>query len=123
MSLHRIGPYVACGLLVGLALSALSGCTRHFTRERFDTIQPGDDQEDVRQVLGKPKAVAPDVWYYEDLHRHVHAQIFFDDAGRVRNKEWMDARTGEWEGKSPEADEPPPGEARERHTRTRRMDD
>jgi outer membrane protein assembly factor BamE (lipoprotein component of BamABCDE complex) len=121
---RRIGRcFVGC-LLAGLFAVALGGCTRHFTRERFESIKAGaDDREDVRQILGKPTAVADDVWYYEDLDRHLHAQIFFDDDGRVLSKEWMNAGTGEWEGQSPEADEPPKGEVRERHTKVRRIDE
>ncbi len=120
MRVHRLLP-----LLVGLAgLATLGGCQRQFTRERFDMIKAGvDDRTDVEHILGKPEFRAQDVWYYEDQDRHIHAQIFFDETGRVLTKEWMDARTGEWEGRSPFTDPPPAGEARERRTKTRRIDD
>jgi len=114
------------GVWVTMCLAAclLTGCAQKFTRERFDMIQAGvDDQEDVREILGKPSKTMTDLWYYEDLDRHLHAQIFFADDGRVLSKEWMDAHTGEWEGKHPQADEPPKGEVRERRTKTRRIDD
>jgi hypothetical protein len=114
------------GLFV-LALLALglTGCERQFTRERFEMIRDGcDEREDVRQILGKPKFTADDVWYYEDLKRHQHAQIFFTADGRVLSKEWMSAQPGgEWQGRSPYADEPPKGEVRERHTKTTRIDE
>ncbi len=106
------------------ALVSLAGCERKFTRERFDRIERGvDDREDVRQLLGRPTAAMEDAWIYEDLDHHDTAQIFFADDGRVLSKEWMDARTGAWEGRSPYTDEPRTGEVRERRTRTRRIDD
>ena len=115
--------WMRAGLILGLALLALSGC-RKFTRERFEIIQQGvDDRDDVRHVLGKPQFKAGDVWHYEDIDRHVNAQIWFGDDGRVNSKQWMDARTGAWEGRSPGAPEPPPGEVREQRLRTRRIDD
>jgi len=123
VSSHRVWR-VGIGVLGLLSLLAAAGCERKFTRARFDTIQPGvSDRFDVEQTLGKPKAKLADVWYYEDLDRHLHAQVFFDNDGRVLGKEWMDARSGEWEGRSPHADEPPAGEVREQHIRTRRIDD
>lgn len=100
------------------------GCAEKFTRDRFDMITTGvDDQEDVQRILGEPQQQTATQWYYEDLDDNVHARIFFDDAGRVRGKEWMDARTGEWDGRHPDAAEVPPGEVRERSTRTTTIDD
>lgn len=115
----------ALTLLVGLGvLTLLGGCHRQFTHERFDMIQIGvDDREDVRYILGRPTSDLDDQWLYDDLKRHYSAVIYFDDNGRVRGKEWMDARTGEWEGRNPEANEPPPGEVREIHKKTRRIDE
>ena len=123
MNAHGVSPKFV-GVLGAVCLLALTGCERKFTRARFDLIDPGvSDRFDVEQTLGQPRTRLADVWYYEDLDRNLHAQIFFDDDGRVLSKEWMDARTGQWEGRSPYTDEPPPGEVRERHTRTRRIDD
>ena len=100
------------------------GCARQFTRANFDVIQRGvDDREDVQRILGKPEVTQADVWFYQDMDRSLHAEIWFDDAGRVAGKEWMDANTGEWEGRNPHADEPPPGEVRHRNTKTRTIDD
>lgn len=123
--MHRseTGRWVMGGLILGIGLLTLAGC-RKLTRERFDMIQQGvDDQEDVRQILGKPRYVADGVWHYEDLHRHVNAQVTFSEDGRVTSKQWINAKTGEWEGQNPGAPEPPPGEVRERSTKTRRIDD
>jgi len=112
-------------LVLSAIVLVLAGCQRQFTYDRFQTIREGCDcREDVRQILGKPKFTSDDVWYYEDLDRHEHAQIFFAEDGRVLSKEWMSAQPGGvWEGQSPYADQPPAGEVRERHTRTQRIDE
>ncbi len=116
-----------CRLAMFVLIAAcvyLAGCESKFNRRNFQMIQPGvDDRFDVRQILGDPDADMGDVWMYDDLDRHDSAQIFFDDDGRVFNKEWMDADTGDWEGENPWADQPPEGEVRERRTKTRRIDD
>jgi hypothetical protein len=107
-----------------LFVTFVGGCARQFTRERFELIQPGvDDREDVEALLGKPEFRAEDLWYYEDPDRHYAAQIIFDEQGKVASKEWIDARSGEWEGRSHYADEPPRGEVRERRTKVRRIDE
>ena len=111
---------VLCAMCVAVALT---GCARKFTHERFSMIQEGVDHHfDVEQVLGKPEFDADDEWYYEDLDRHIAASIFFDDDGVVRGKRWMDAKSGTWEGRHPDAAQPPEGELREKHTKTRRID-
>jgi outer membrane protein assembly factor BamE (lipoprotein component of BamABCDE complex) len=102
----------------------LIGCESKFNRRSFEMIRPGmDDREDVRQVMGKPTVDMEDVWFYDDLDHHKSAKIVFDNDGRVVTKEWMDAKTGEWEGTDPWTDEPPEGEVRERTTKTRRIHD
>lgn len=114
-----VGFLAACCVLLVVA-----GCAQKFTRARFDMIQPGvDEREDVKEILGKPEAILADVWYYEDLNHHKAAQIFFADDGRVLGKEWMDADTGEWDGKNPYGDAAPEGEVREEHRRSRKFDD
>jgi outer membrane protein assembly factor BamE (lipoprotein component of BamABCDE complex) len=112
-------------LFAGLGALALStGCHRPFTRDNYDMITVGaDDRADVRHILGKPTADLQDQWLYDDLDRHYTAIIHFDDAGKVRAKEWMDSRTGQWEGQNPNANPPPTGEVRERHKETRRIDE
>lgn len=78
------------------ALAALVGCQQKFTRERFDMIKPAvDTRADVEQILGEPKTVAGDMWYYEDIDRYIAAKFVFDDRGRVVRKEWNDAKKGE----------------------------
>lgn len=114
---------VALFVIALAALALVSGCSR-FKRENFAMIREGvDDREDVEQILGKPKAKMDDVWFYDNVDKHVSAQIVFGEDGRVISKEWMNARTGTWEGRHAKTDEPPQGEVRERETRTRRFDD
>lgn len=110
-------------LLVG-GVVLLAGCESKLNRQNFEMIRVGvDEREDVRRILGEPDADMTDVWIYDDVDDYKTAQIFFDDDGRVLNKEWMDAETGEWTGENPWADQPPEGEVRERRTGTRRIDD
>ncbi len=112
------------GLLMAGLLVSLAGCARSFTREHFEMVQVGaDDREDVRQILGRPTADLQDQWLYDDLKRHYTAVVYFDADGRVEAKEWMDAKTGQWEGRHPNTDEPPTGEVRERHRSTTRIDE
>lgn len=109
--------------VVGLVL-LLTGCQRKFTRDRYEMLQVGvDTREDVRHVLGKPTSDLDDQWFYDDLDRHYSAVIYFDESGRLKGKEWIDAATGEWEGRNPHASEPPRGEVRERRKKTTRIDE
>jgi len=106
-----------------LVLTALFGCESKFNHERFQMIQIGaDDREDVRHILGAPASDMGEVWIYDDPGERT-AAIYFDSDGRVLNKEWMDAESGDWEGENPWIDEPAQGETRERRTNTRRIDD
>jgi hypothetical protein len=119
MSLRRVPTFALATVCICLA-----GCESKFNHRNFQMIQPGvDDRVDVRETLGNPDADMGDVWIYDDLDRHYSARIFFDDDGRVLNKEWMDAKTGAWEGEDPWADQPAEGEVRESTTKTRRIDD
>ena len=66
-------------------------------------IRPGtDDRYDVVATIGRPEFDAREEWYYEDSSDRYAARIFFDDRGRVRGKQWLDARTGDWEGENPD---------------------
>jgi hypothetical protein len=109
-------------LLLTPGLILLAGCANKLTRERFDMIRVElDGKEDVRLILGDPKADFGDEWMYDDLDRHVSAIVFFDDRGKVAGKEWMDARSSAWEGYK--SGEEPSGEERERRRTTRTYDD
>ena len=115
---------VSWTVLAATGLLAATGCARHFTREHYEMVTPGvDGRFDVEQMLGKPDFRADDVWHYRDLDHHYEAQIYFGPDDKVVAKEWMDGKTGTWEGSSPDAQPFPEGEARERHTRTRRIHD
>jgi outer membrane protein assembly factor BamE (lipoprotein component of BamABCDE complex) len=117
-----MNPRTLSFLVAALALAFLAGCQRPFNHDNFDMIQVGvDGREDVRQILGKPTSELGDQWLYDDLKRHYSALIHFDESGMVRGKEWMDAKTGQWEGRNPNANEPPQGETREIHKKTTRI--
>jgi len=109
--------------LLGLGLIVLTACHKNvFTRDRFEMIQQGvDNKEDVARTIGKPTSDLGDQWLYDDQKRFHAARIFFDEDGRVRGKEWMDTKTGTWEGQNPDANEPPQGEVRERDKKTTRI--
>lgn len=105
-------------------LVVMTGCQRKFTRDRFEMIRVGaDGREDVRCLIGEPEADLGDQWFYETSNHYRSAMVFFDEAGRVSGKEWMDAEAGTWDGRNPHTDTPPEGEVRESETRTRRYDD
>lgn len=105
------------------SLFLLLGCESKFNRKNFQMIQVGgDDREDVLHILGKPASKMDGVWIYDDPGNKT-AAIYFDDDGRVVNKEWMDAGTGDWEGENPWTDRPPRGETRESRSKVRRIDD
>jgi hypothetical protein len=75
-------------LLATTTLALLTGCQSKFTRERFELINVGvDGHEDVRCLLGKPRACFEDEWFYDDLDRHLAARVHFDESGRVSAKE------------------------------------
>ncbi len=104
------------------AIVFLGGCHKRFTRAHFESIKEGaDTREDVREILGKPKVKLDNQWTYDNKKKHYSAIIYYDVDGRVAAKEWIDARTGEWSGQNPYADEPPAGEVRERKTKTSRI--
>lgn len=76
------------------ALGSLLGCEGPgFTQANYERIESGlHERKDVWKLLGAPDHEAGDTWFYEDLKRHVYAQVFFDDDGHVRDKEWIDAQ-------------------------------
>ena len=113
-----------CFLVLGVTLLALTACQRPFTRDRYELVQVGvDDRTDVRQILGKPTSDLGDQWFYDDLDRHYSALIHYDENGKVSGKEWMDSKTGKWEGRNPSANEPPQGNVPERDKKTTRIDE
>lgn len=113
-----------CGMALCGALVLLTGCQNKFTHQRFQMISVGvDTRDDVRQVLGDPTADLHEQWFYDNIDEYYSAVIHFNHDGRVIGKEWMDSATGKWTGTNPNADEPPEGEVRERHQRTRTYDD
>lgn len=99
----------------------LVGCQQKFTRDRFEMIKADVDQKyDVEQILGEPEFRVPGEWYYENQEDHYAARIFFE-GDTVVGKEWMDARSGEWDGSHPQMQGEPAGESRMDRTRTRQI--
>ena len=89
----RLARLIACFFIAALGVTVLTGCGSKFTRERFELIKPGvDDAKEVQRLLGKPQYSALDVWHYESFDRHLSAQIYFGDDGRVMSKEWTGTR-------------------------------
>lgn len=113
------------GLLLALGSTiALCGCARPFTRERYETVRVGDSEAQVRLVIGDPAERLYQQWFYDDLDRNYSAVIHFDREGKVRGKEWMDARKGIWEGRDPDSPSPPPeGTVIEKRTTTTIIDE
>ncbi|GMU80477.1 MAG: hypothetical protein AMXMBFR47_03480 [Planctomycetota bacterium] len=112
--------------VAALAVFALSGCAKKFTRENFNLITVGvDDRMDVQQRIGPPRSTFgdSDQWFYEDEDDHYSALIHFDEgSGKVSGKQWMDGMTGEFSGNNPHLNPPPEGETRETRTKTRTID-
>lgn len=110
-------------ILLATAVVVLTACESKFNRHNFEMVRVGvDDQLDVREILGKPDSDMGGVWMYDDFNHRRSAQIVFGDDGRVLNKEWMDADSGEWNGGDPWTDQPARGESRETRTKTRHYD-
>lgn len=99
-----------------------TGCSPDLKRDRFESIRVGDDAMIVQAALGEPEERLRSEWFYDDLDNHRSAIIYFDGAGRVSGKEWMDSKRGVWEGANPNAN-PPPGEVIEERRTTITIDD
>lgn len=79
------------------------GCAQNkMTRQNWDMIKEGTSAKDeVRMTLGAPEVETPNQWEFEDEDKHLHATIHFDDRGVVTRKEWMDGKSGDWDGAAP----------------------
>jgi hypothetical protein len=107
------------GLIV--AAAAVAGCAPDkLTRQNFDTIREGvSDKTEVELTLGNDYQDRGDAWEYEREKKHLSVYVHFDERGRVIRKEWIDAKTGEWEGAAPGIDETPQGRPAGESTRTK----
>ena len=89
--------------LLGL-VPVLTGCAQDkLTRSNFDMIREGTSSKDeVALTLGKDYVTrGEDEWEYEREKDHLVVYIHFDQSGKVTRKEWIDAKTGEWDGAAP----------------------
>jgi hypothetical protein len=82
-------------LLVPLALLAglVAGCER-FTRQNYETLFVGQQETEVRQVLGEPRLRTPTVWIYEHDHPYYKAVLRFGE-GKLVGKTWTFQRPEE----------------------------
>lgn len=89
----------------------LTGCAENkLTRQNFDMVKEGVSTKlEVENTLGKQFADRGDCWQYENEDEHLNAYIYWDKAGKVERKEWIDAKTGEWTGAAPGIKEHPEG--------------
>lgn len=88
---------VCLAALFGAGLFLVAGCSK-VTRDNYDMIMVGKStQLEVEYTLGKTyTARGQDQWEYDEEDRHLVVNIYFDAAGKVSKKEWIDAKTGEW---------------------------
>jgi len=86
--------------LVGL-LAVVTGCQGKQDKLAYDNFiriqQHLSTQAEVVQVLGEPSHVLGTRWMYERPDKHLFALIDFDGAGRVTQKQWVDAPAAVWE--------------------------
>ncbi len=76
-------------VLVVLAAGMLAGCTKQFTRQRYETIRIGLSEFDVEKTLGEPTAKFSDTWTYINDEPFYKAIIKFEN-GSVIDKAWAD---------------------------------
>lgn len=96
-----------CGLVL---VTVLVGCENKLTRDNYDLIKQGvSTKTEVECTLGKPEADHGDFWEYEDEGKHLSVYVHWNADGKVERKEWIDGRTGEWDGAAPGIDEEPEG--------------
>ncbi len=97
-------------LLCAVMCLTVAGCQEKLTKQRFDTIIKGVSTKlDVEQTLGEPERKLDDLWSYEKHDKHLFVKIYFDQQGKVTNKEWISGKEGLWEGAAPGIEDEPTG--------------
>ena len=98
--------------LLGVILFVALGCSENLvTRRHYDMIMEGTSTKlEVEKTLGDTYIDRGDEWQYEESDRHLAVFIYFNDRDVVERKEWIDAKTGEWDGAAPGIKEEPEGE-------------
>jgi hypothetical protein len=99
---------ISIGIMMTAALALLTGCAENkVTRQHYDMIMEGkSNKSEVEMTLGKTYADRGDHWEYDEEDRHLSVVFYFDEKGMVQRKEWIDAKSGKWEGSAPGIREP-----------------
>ncbi len=67
-----------------------AGCNK-FTRVRYETVNIGTPQDEVKMILGRPLVEFSDSWTYVNENPYYKAKIQFK-GGRVSDKAWYDEK-------------------------------
>jgi len=98
--------------LLGVVLFVAVGCSENLvTRRHYDMIIEGTSTRmEVEKTLGDTYVKrGGNEWEYDESDRHLSVFIYFNDKGVVDRKEWIDGKTGEWDGAAPGINEKPEG--------------
>lgn len=109
-------------LLATAVVIGVGGCAENkLTRHNFALIHEGKSTKlEVEKTLGEEHLIRRgSQWEYDDMDRHLTVYVDFNDRGVVTRKQWVDARTGEWDDTKPE----PEGEKVSEETSTLTHDD
>jgi hypothetical protein len=107
--------------LLAVVLFAALGCSESLvTRQHYDMIMEGTSTKiEVEKTLGDTYVKrGSNEWEYDEEGRHLTVYVYFDKKGVVKWKEWIDGRTGEWDGAAPGIDEEPEGETASDESKT-----
>jgi hypothetical protein len=98
-------------LLAGVLLAVVGCAENKLTRRNYDMIYEGKStMDEVRLTMGEDHLIdRGDHWEYEDMDRKLSVVFYFDDKGKVSNKQWRDGKTGEWDGADSHIDQGPEG--------------
>ncbi len=97
------------------------GCSENLvTRHHYDMIMEGTSTKiEVEKTLGDTYLKrGGNEWEYDESDRHLTVYIHFDNKGVVERKEWIDGRTGEWDGAAPGINEEPQGKTASDESKT-----
>ncbi len=112
---------VAMVCLVG-TIVWVAGCAQDMvTRDHFNMIVEGRSTRlELEKTMGEKYIDRGNQWEYERPNKGLSVVFYFDDHDRVIRKEWIDARSGEWEGAAPHIDKDTssPTMSEEAHTAT-----
>lgn len=102
----------ACLLsLLGVVLIGAVGCSEsQVTWQHYEMIVKDKSTKlEVEKTLGDTYLDRGDHWEYDEEKRHLSVFVYFDGRGVVTRKEWIDGKSGRWDGAAPGIDEKPQG--------------